>query len=137
MSDMFDDVMVERKPKAPKREKTFDGLRIIEIEIVNDKKIECFYMTPNGGNVRIAGPTAQGKTTAASALFEALEKNSESTVQDVCLMSLQKTLDKSLSEISSVEKGHLGAAQEVGRVRESYRVRLRPFLRKSYKFKGK
>lgn len=48
-------------------------MKILSIEVVNYKKIEALYLEPNGQALKVAGTTGQGKTTAISALWEAME----------------------------------------------------------------
>jgi len=52
-------------------------LKIIEIEIENNKKLKVFHKTLNGNNMHIAGPTGSGKTTAVTALWNVLQKGSD------------------------------------------------------------
>lgn len=47
-------------------------MRILEIEILNNKKIRVFNKKLNGNNLEIAGDTNEGKTTAISALWDIL-----------------------------------------------------------------
>lgn len=50
---------------------------ILDLEIENQKTIKCFKKTINGDNLEIAGDTGTGKTTAVSALWEVLEKGTD------------------------------------------------------------
>jgi hypothetical protein len=52
-------------------------MKIIEIEILNNKAIKVFKTKLDGNNLEIAGDTGTGKTTAISAFWEILEKQSE------------------------------------------------------------
>ena len=86
-SNVFDDedeiveeVNVPVEPayeNIPSGDKT-TGFKIIKIEIENNKAVKCFNVVLNGKNLEIAGDTATGKTTATSALWEILEKQSDS-----------------------------------------------------------
>jgi len=53
-------------------------MKILEIEIINNRAIKCFKSRLNGENLELAGGTGSGKTTAISALWEILEKRSDS-----------------------------------------------------------
>jgi len=53
-------------------------LNILSIDIKNNRKIECFKTVLNGKNLEVAGETNTGKTTAISALWDILEKKSDS-----------------------------------------------------------
>lgn len=79
MTDMFDDGVQERKtaPVKTKKEKSGKGFRISLIDITNNKALKMFHVEPNGNNLEIAGPTGKGKTTAAGALFEAIENQQD------------------------------------------------------------
>jgi len=50
-------------------------MRILRFEIKNDKAVESFVHDANGEHVEIAGATATGKTTAASALWDIANKS--------------------------------------------------------------
>jgi len=49
-------------------------MHIIEIEIINNRKIRAFHSKLNGSNLEIAGSTGTGKTTAVSALWDIITK---------------------------------------------------------------
>jgi DNA repair ATPase RecN len=54
-------------------------MKILSIEIANNKRLECFNLTTSdGGNIEVAGTTGTGKTTAISALWEIIEKHPDS-----------------------------------------------------------
>lgn len=69
------------------------------------------------------------------AFYERIENDSSSEVQVVCIRGLKKALGKSLREIN--EKRDVIAGQKIDQAYEVHRARLRPFLKKSYVFKGK
>lgn len=48
-------------------------MKILEIHIQNYKKIEVLHLILDGKNLRVAGTTGQGKTTAISALWDVLK----------------------------------------------------------------
>jgi len=52
-------------------------MNILELEIVNNRKIKCFIKKLAGDNLEISGDTGQGKTTAISALWDILEKRAD------------------------------------------------------------
>ena len=52
-------------------------MKIISIEIKNDRAIKCFNLELNGNNLEVAGDTATGKTTAISALWNIVEKRGD------------------------------------------------------------
>lgn len=52
-------------------------MHILEIEIVNQKAIKVFQKNLDGENLEISGQTGTGKTTAVSALWEVLQKGSD------------------------------------------------------------
>jgi len=52
-------------------------MKILTLEIQNYKKIETLFLEPQGKDLKIAGGTGQGKTTAISALWEILGKVGE------------------------------------------------------------
>jgi hypothetical protein len=49
-------------------------MKILELEIQNNKAIRAFIKSLNGNNLEIAGEPGTGKTTAISALWEIMEK---------------------------------------------------------------
>ena len=53
------------------------SMKILSIEIVNNKAIKCFQLDCDGKNIEIAGDTGTGKTTAVSALWEILSKGKD------------------------------------------------------------
>lgn len=52
-------------------------MHILEVEISNTKKIKAFRVKIDGRNMRVAGDTGQGKTTAISALWDIIEKKAD------------------------------------------------------------
>ena len=54
-----------------------EELIILEIVIENNKAVKCFNLKSNGQNIAIAGSTGQGKTTAASALWNIFTKGKD------------------------------------------------------------
>lgn len=53
------------------------GMRILSLEIMNQKAIRCFQLDANGKNIEVAGDTSTGKTTAISALWDILSKGKD------------------------------------------------------------
>lgn len=49
-------------------------MRILELEIRNNKSVKAFRKALGGNNLELAGDTGTGKTTAVSALWEIIEK---------------------------------------------------------------
>ena len=52
-------------------------MKIISIEIINQKKIRLFNAELDGGNLEVAGETGTGKTTAVSALWDIITKGGD------------------------------------------------------------
>lgn len=52
-------------------------MRIIRLEIENQKAIKCFNLDANGNNIEIAGPAGTGKTTAINALWDILSRGKD------------------------------------------------------------
>lgn len=52
-------------------------MKIISIEISNNKAIKCFNLELDGENLEITGTTGTGKTTAISALWDIFEKGGD------------------------------------------------------------
>ena len=48
-------------------------MKILSVDVVNFKKIEALHLELDGQNLRVAGTTGQGKTTAISSLWDILE----------------------------------------------------------------
>lgn len=53
-------------------------MRIIMLNILNNRSIKAFFAKIDGENMTLAGDTGTGKTTAASALWEILDKHPDS-----------------------------------------------------------
>jgi hypothetical protein len=53
-------------------------MKIIQIEIINNRKVKCFKVRLDGKNMTVAGDTGTGKTTAVSAFWDILEKCQDS-----------------------------------------------------------
>jgi DNA repair exonuclease SbcCD ATPase subunit len=49
-------------------------MKIISLEIVNQRAIKAFLIKPDGDNVQITGDTGTGKTTAISGLWDLIKK---------------------------------------------------------------
>jgi len=58
-----------------------EDIVVLEMEIVNNKAIRCFHLKSDGKNIAIAGDTGQGKTTAASTLWNILEKGKDTVTR--------------------------------------------------------
>lgn len=52
-------------------------MKILSLEIINQKAIKCFQLDADGNNIEIAGDTGTGKTTAISALWDILSKGKD------------------------------------------------------------
>ena len=53
-------------------------MKILSIEIENNRAIKCFNLELNGKNLEVAGETGTGKTTTVNALWDILEKRGDS-----------------------------------------------------------
>tara|TARA_R110002020_G_scaffold446208_3_gene658442 strand:- start:29 stop:1306 length:1278 start_codon:yes stop_codon:yes gene_type:complete len=53
-------------------------MKILSIDITNTKKLECFSLNCEGGNIEVAGTTGEGKTTAISALWDIIKSHPDS-----------------------------------------------------------
>ena len=45
-------------------------MKILSVDVVNFKKVEVLHLELDGQNLRVAGTTGQGKTTAISSLWD-------------------------------------------------------------------
>lgn len=48
-------------------------MKILSVDVVNFKKVEVLHLELDGQNLRVAGTTGQGKTTAISSLWDLME----------------------------------------------------------------